>query len=75
MVKLKGLNEMFTEAEINAMLKELHPDMDEEVDFEAFLRVSPLIMLIERPFYFILFYLLGSSRLFFLICLILVDQL
>lgn len=40
MVKLKGLNEMFTEAQIKTILGESSSDMNAEIDFESFLRVS-----------------------------------
>ena len=39
-VKLKAFSEMFTEDEIKAILEEESKDMDEEIDFESFLRVS-----------------------------------
>ncbi|KAH7533438.1 hypothetical protein FEM48_Zijuj04G0130600 [Ziziphus jujuba var. spinosa] len=37
-VKLKAFSEMFTEDEIKAVLEESCKDMDEEIDFESFLR-------------------------------------
>lgn len=37
-VKLKAFTEMFKEDEIKAMLEESYKDMDEEIDFESFLR-------------------------------------
>lgn len=39
-VKLKAFTEMFTEDEIKAILGESYKDMDEEIDFESYLRVS-----------------------------------
>lgn len=39
-VKLKAFTEMFKEDEIRAILEESYKDMDEEIDFESFLRVS-----------------------------------
>ncbi len=39
-VKLKAFTEMFTEDEVKAVLEESYKDMDEEIDFESFLRVS-----------------------------------
>lgn len=39
-VKLKAFSEMFTVDEIKAVLEESCKDMDEEIDFESFLRVS-----------------------------------
>ena len=38
--KLKGFSELFTEDEIKDALAESHQNMDEEIDFESFLRVS-----------------------------------
>lgn len=38
--KLKTFSEMFTVDEIKATMKELNTDMEGEVDFESFLRVS-----------------------------------
>ncbi|XP_058210540.1 fimbrin-5-like [Rhododendron vialii] len=38
MVKLKGLSEMFTEAQIKTILGESSSDMNAEIDFESFLR-------------------------------------
>ncbi|XP_050247859.1 fimbrin-5-like isoform X1 [Quercus robur] len=37
-VKLKAFTEMFKEDEIKAMLEQSYKDMDEEIDFESFLR-------------------------------------
>ncbi|GMY09753.1 fimbrin-5-like [Fagus crenata] len=37
-VKLKAFTEMFTEDEVKAVLEESYKDMDEEIDFESFLR-------------------------------------
>lgn len=39
-VKLKAFTELFTEDEIKAVLEESYKDIDEEIDFESFLRVS-----------------------------------
>lgn len=39
-MKLKSSNDVFNEEEIKQRLGESHSDMNEEVDFEAFLRVS-----------------------------------
>jgi plastin-1 len=39
-VKLKAYTEMFTEDEIKDILGESYKDMDEEIDFESYLRVS-----------------------------------
>lgn len=39
-VKLKAFTGMFTEDEIKDILGESYKDMDEEIDFESFLRVS-----------------------------------
>lgn len=39
MVKLKGLNEVLTEEEISAILRESYPDTGQEIEFENFLRV------------------------------------
>ena len=39
-MKLKAFTEMFTEDEVKAVLEESYKDMDEEIDFESFLRVS-----------------------------------
>ncbi|KAG4377680.1 hypothetical protein GLYMA_18G184100v4 [Glycine max] len=36
--KLKGFSELFTEDEIKDALAESHQNMDEEIDFESFLR-------------------------------------
>ncbi|KAG0488669.1 hypothetical protein HPP92_007480 [Vanilla planifolia] len=38
MVKLKGINEVLTEQEITLILTESYPDVNNEIDFEAFLR-------------------------------------
>ncbi|KAH7674160.1 EF-hand-containing protein [Dioscorea alata] len=38
MVKLKGLNEVLTEEEISAILRESYPDTGQEIEFENFLR-------------------------------------
>lgn len=38
--KLKAFSELFTEDEIKDALAESHQNMDEEIDFESFLRVS-----------------------------------
>lgn len=38
--KLKAFSEMFNEDEIKTILGESNSDMAEEIDFEAFLRVS-----------------------------------
>ena len=38
--KLKGFSELFTEDEIKDALAESYQNMDEEIDFESFLRVS-----------------------------------
>jgi len=38
--KLKTFSEIFTEDEIKASLAESYGNMDEEIDFESFLRVS-----------------------------------
>ena len=38
--KLKAFSEMFNEDEIKTILGESNSDMGEEIDFEAFLRVS-----------------------------------
>lgn len=40
MMKLKGVSEIFNEEEIRQGLEESHPDMNGEIDFEGFLRVS-----------------------------------
>lgn len=40
MVKLKAFSDMFKEEEIGGILGESGADMNDEVDFEAFLRVS-----------------------------------
>lgn len=40
MVKLKAFSDMFKEEEIRGILGESGADMNDEVDFEAFLRVS-----------------------------------
>lgn len=40
MVKLKAFNDMFIEEEIRGFLGESGADMSDDVDFEAFLRVS-----------------------------------
>lgn len=39
LVKLKAVVDLLTENEIRDILRESHPDLDQEVDFEAFLRV------------------------------------
>jgi len=38
--KLKVFSELFTEDEIKAALAQSYQNMDEEIDFESFLRVS-----------------------------------
>ncbi|GER32418.1 fimbrin 1 [Striga asiatica] len=38
MIKVKGLNETFDEEQIRQAVGELHPDMNNEIDFEGFLR-------------------------------------
>ncbi|KAH7663725.1 Calponin homology domain-containing protein [Dioscorea alata] len=38
MVKLKGLNEVLTEEEISAILRESYPDTGQDIEFENFLR-------------------------------------
>lgn len=38
--KLKAFSEMFTEDEIMAIMQESDANMDDEIDFESFLRVS-----------------------------------
>lgn len=38
--KLKAFAELFTQDEIKAVLAESYQNMDEEIDFESFLRVS-----------------------------------
>ncbi|XP_029128992.1 fimbrin-5-like [Cajanus cajan] len=43
--KLKGFAELFTKDEIKAALGESYQNMDEEIDFESFLRVSFFIPL------------------------------
>lgn len=40
MVKLKALSENFNVEEIRAFLRESHSNMNGEIDFESFLRVS-----------------------------------
>lgn len=42
MAKLKALRGKFTEEETRQVLGESYPNMDQEIDFEAFLRVSLL---------------------------------
>lgn len=42
MAKLKALRGKFTEEEIRQILGESYPNMDQEIDFEAFLRVRLL---------------------------------
>lgn len=49
-VKLKAFSEIFSEDEIKAILQESGKDMGEEIDFESFLRVSFLMMLLLRYF-------------------------
>lgn len=44
MAKLKGLHELMNEEEIRRGLEELHSDMDNEVDFEGFLKVINLFL-------------------------------
>lgn len=46
MAKLKAFRE-FTEEEIRGILGELNSDLSEEIDFEAFLRVSILCLLVS----------------------------
>jgi hypothetical protein len=43
--KLKIFAELFTEDEIKAALAESYQNMDDEIDFESFLRVSPYLFL------------------------------
>lgn len=38
--KLKAFSEMFKEDEIKAIMGESHTNMEDEVDFESYLRVS-----------------------------------
>lgn len=45
-MKLKAFTEHFTEDEIRKILSESVPNMDEEVDFESFLRVSILLLIV-----------------------------
>lgn len=40
MTKLKAFQELLTEKEVKAILEEYYADTEEEIDFEAFLRVS-----------------------------------
>lgn len=49
MAKLKALRGKFTEEEIRQILGVSYPNMDQEIDFEAFLRVRLL-----RSFFFTL---------------------
>ena len=44
LAKLKAVTELLTEDEIKNILKESSPDLDEEVDFESFLRVCMLFL-------------------------------
>lgn len=41
--KLKAFSEVFTEDEIKNVLAESYQNMDEEIDFESFLRVSSFL--------------------------------
>lgn len=43
MVKLNAFNSMFNEEEIAGILNESHADLSNEIDFEAFLKVSHLV--------------------------------
>ena len=47
--KLKGFSELFTEDEIKDALAESHQNMDEEIDFESFLRVSFCFLFLFYP--------------------------
>ena len=38
--KLKGINGIYPESEVRAVLEDSYPDMTHEIDFESFLRVS-----------------------------------
>lgn len=50
-VKLKAFTEMFTEDEIKAILGESYKDMNGELDFESFLRVSRCYMVVVCFFF------------------------
>lgn len=47
--KLKGFSELFTEDEIKDALAESYQNMDEEIDFESFLRVSFCFLFLFYP--------------------------
>lgn len=49
LAKLKALNEMFTEQEIRGILNGSYSDMGEEIDFEAFLKVSHILAFCVSP--------------------------
>jgi hypothetical protein len=50
MTKLKAFQELLTEKEVKAILEEYYADMEEEIDFEAFLRVSYLQLYLVKVF-------------------------
>lgn len=54
--KLKAFAEFFTEDEIKAVLEESYQNMDDEIDFESFLRVSPFFVLC-CPFFIYAFFI------------------